>query len=238
MLLRVLTAVLAGMLASAARADVPPPPSCEQLYLAVDDGLLTRAGVDAGPLLQQLGKASGLQLHVTGGKRDEFDAGVLDLWLALEAGSAKSGSGQLLQPPLWQEQMLLWVRAGELVSLEHWPQLEGLRGGSWAQQQKSGVLRSLLPVLHQQQLRPLPDQSAALQALLAGEIDFFVARDDSRQGALQQARKDGLIEALTQPVRTRSYHLAVSKQSACRDSRLVGKLEQALASVQKNRRKR
>ncbi len=236
MSLRVLAAVLGGMLCNAVQAAVPLPPPCEQLYLAVDEPLLDAAGVAAGPLLQALEKNTGLQLHVRQESRDAFDAGVLDMWLAVEEGSGDGPQpARVLQPPVWQEQLLLWVRTGELSSLESWPQLDGLRGGYWAKQQKAGVLQQVQSLVRLEDLRQQKGADAALQALLAGEIDFFLADDHDRKGALQQAHKDGLIEALEQPAQIRSYHLALSRQSACHDKALVKRLEQALKKAMRKR---
>lgn len=231
MSLRLWSVLLGGMLCAGARAEVPAPQSCEQLYMAVDYALLQQAGLDDGPLLQGLSRRSGLALQpqpASKAARVDFAEGVLDLWVGMDKASARQLNGRLLEPALWQEQLLLWVRAGELASLKHWPQLDGLRGGYWPEQESTGVLQSIQGQVRLEDLRRQDDPVAAVKALLVGEIDYFMAYARADRPALLQELKAGRIEALHQPAQTRTYHLAISQQSACKDEALVARLERAL----------
>lgn len=229
MSLRFWPLLCAGLLCAPVMAEVPRPQPCEQLYVAMDPVVLGAAGLAADALLSQLERDSKLHLIPSGSANaQDFADGLLDLWLGLEKQSANPQQARWLQPELWQEQLLLWVRSGELTDLQHWPQLSGLRGGYWAAQQQQELLQHLQPMVALDDLRQQSDAAAAVRALLDGEIDYFMDYAGPADSLLQQSHAQGVLEPLQQPLISRSYHLAISRNSACLDAQVQKQLEKAL----------
>lgn len=230
MLLRWIGIALGTACPTLAMAELPVPPSCERLHMVVDGSLLQQAGLDPANWPGRLEQSSGLQLQlypVDAEARAAFNAGALDLWLAADVKAQQTAV--LLQPPVWQERLRLWVRAGELTRVDQWPQLNGLRGGY----QDALLIREALSemgVATLDSLASLPLQEAAQTALLEGEIDYMVTGADGWQ-ALQQAAKEGQVEALQPELVLHSYHLAFSRNSVCLDEQVRVKLEKGLLSA-------
>ena len=224
---------MAGLCVTAVRAEVPPPPACEQLQLllAPQPGFTEAAGQQ---LLDPLARLSGLQLQVqkTGeGQPADFAFGVQDLWLPASLEVLRDTGAHPLQPPLWQDEYWLWFRAGELTTLDQWPQLSGLRGGYWSQQLEQGRLTALAVHVGLDNLRLQSGPEAARRALLAGEIDFFLAAEDEAVAAVTAEAVADNLERLAVPLLVRPYWLALSNNSACKDEGVVRQLEAALAAL-------
>lgn len=224
--------LLGAVVTSQALAEVAQPQPCERLYVGVDSAALAVAGLPMEPLLQQLAKDSRLQLKLSpqeqAAARQDFTDGVLDLWLGLKKQLASEQQAVLLTPELWQEQLLLWVRSGELLDLQQRPQLKGLRGGYWPSQQQQGLLQHVEQQVHLDELYVQQDRRAGLKALLDGEIDYLLDYAKPADNSLLQAQAQGLLETVQQPLVTHSYHVAISKNSACLDPQILKQLKQAL----------
>lgn len=222
--LRCLILTIGGFLSCAVNAEVPQPQQCEQLYV-----VLGHSGVLEQQWLEELAKKSGLQLHAhprTDASLRDFAAGVHDLWLGATLDTLRDSAAHPLQPALWQEEYWLWFRAGELTDLQQLPQLSGLRGSYWRQQHKRGLLVALSDA---EQLRLLPSPNHAVQLLLAGEVDYFLASRDELEAATQALER---LEAFAEPVLVRPYYLAFSHNSACLEPKLVKKLSTAIRKLQ------
>ncbi|MGI6407216.1 MAG: hypothetical protein ACOX0Y_00645 [Thiopseudomonas sp.] len=218
-------------LVAAALADVPEPSACEQLHLVVEPDVQWPAGKSPEQEVEQLQRIGELQLHVHEYGEDsaqEFASGVLDLWLGAGLERLQQTMAHPVLPPLWQHEQLIWLRSGEVVSLEHWPQLNGLRGGFWLQQRVTGSLTGLQPHLELEAMHELDSPAMALVALLKGTIDFLVADRELINSLLMQAQAASDIEHLTRPVQASPRYLAISNNSACKDATLLQRLAAAL----------
>lgn len=204
---------------------------CEQLHLVVEPGLTSRDALSAEQWLKQIQDVGGLQLNLheyTDDSAQEFSSGVLDLWLGAGLERLRQTASHPVLPALWQDELLIWLRAGEQVGLERWPQLNGLRGGFWPEQQAQGELKGLQSHLELALLREFENPAATLDALLKGEIDFLLAEPGLIDGLLLQPLSESDIEHLTQPLLVRPRYLAISNKTACKSATLIERLAAAL----------
>lgn len=208
-------------------AEVPQPQLCEQLHVVLGQ----QAGLDVPgqQWLDKLAAQSGLQLHAhprADTSLRDFTAGVHDLWLGASPEVLRDSAARPLLPALWQEEYWLWFRAGELTSLQQLPQLEGLRGGYWRQQHGLGLLIALP---EPGRLRLLPSPNKAVQLLLAGEIDYFLAGRAELEVVVSEQER---LETLEMPLLVRPYYLAFSRNSACLDAELTKQLSVSIKKLQ------
>lgn len=219
-------------LVAAVQAEVPAPPMCEQLHLVVEPDLRWPQGASVEHWLKRLQTSGELQLHVHEYAEDsagDFASGVLDLWLGAGLERLQQTAAHPLQPALWQDELLIWLRSGELASLEHWPQLDGLRGGFWSSQYEAGELTALQPHLDLSMLRELRNPVAALDALLEGRVDFLLASRELMDSLLVPPLTASEVEHLAQPLQAVPRYLAISNNSACKDAELLQRLTAALS---------
>lgn len=230
-------ALLLGVVATA-RADIPPPPLCEQLHLVVDSLQRPFTADDSNRYIDELAARSGLQLQryepVTENLQ-AFAAGALDAWFGARIELLEHADALLLEPAYWQDTYLLWFRAGELSSLVEWPQLSGLRGGYWPGQEKRGLLIPLEGSLRQQDMLQLDNMAVAIEALFAGQIDFILSDERSLQAVLPAPYGMQDLESLAMPVASESYYLALSKHSACNDPATAERLAGAIGKLRESR---
>lgn len=224
-------AAVAGFASISVRAEVPEPPACEQLQVVVAPGPAWLAGETGEKLLGELARHSGLQLHkqeTDDTQPGDFAFGVQDLWFPAGLEVLQQTAAHPLQPALWQEEYRLWFRAGELTGLQQLPQLSGLRGAYWPRQLEQGLLKALAVHVGLDNLRSQADPAAALQALLNGKVDFFLARRDEVLAAIKEPDTPEALESLAEPLLVKPYWLAISNNSACKDDAVVQQLEAAL----------
>lgn len=214
-------------------ADVPEPPMCERLHLVIEPGVQWPGGTLPEQKVEQLQTASELQLQVheyDENSAQEFASGVLDLWLGAGLERLQQTAAHPVLPALWQDELLIWLRSGEQVSLEQWPQLDGLRGGFWMQQYVAGELVGLQPHLELSEMREQPGPALALAALLDGRIDFLVAERELVNSLLVRPLGAPDVEHLVRPLQASPRYLAVSNNSACKDAGLLKRLASALSA--------
>lgn len=227
-------AVMAALVAGTLRAEIPQPPVCERLQLLIAPQQARLAGTAGPQWVEGLARHSGLQLHVRQPDDDavvSFASGVQDLWLGSSLEMLQQTGGHPLQPPLWQEQYWLWFRAGELTDVQQLPVLSGMRGGYWPEQLEQGQLATLAVHVGLDNLRVQAGPAAALQAVLDGDIDFFMS-DSETLAVIDAVNDTEALEALAQPLLVRPYYLALSNNSACKDKAVIGLLEAAIIKVQ------
>lgn len=229
--------VLIGLclMVSSVLAEIPQPASCEQLHLVMEPELLPQTLGKGQSWLQQLHERSGLELVVHGYTADSaglFAAGALDLWLGAGLDRLQQTAAYPLLPALWQEGQHLWMRSGELLDMDRWPVLSGLRGAYWPAQRETAALDSLRPYLELADLRELDSPAEVLDAVLNGEVDFFLADSKDREGFLSAAWQAGELEMLNRPVLLKPSYLAISNRSACKDEAILERLTVLLSGAE------
>lgn len=233
--------LLTGWLfAGSLQAAIAPPDSCSRIVAVSVSGQLPFVERGGGRLLAdfigRLEKASGLEIHVqqVAGFEEglrSFASGQLDMWLGARLEFLQLADAWLIEPPVWQAWHRLWFRSGELGRLDEVPRLRGLRPVWWAEQVSRGLLTPWLDEMEMTHGFEVADRQAAVQAVLLGAADFFLADElELRQDLPGLASRDDFeplqVHAVPEPV-----YLALSSNSACNDERLRQRLAAALEQM-------
>lgn len=200
-------------------------------WLASETGLAQGVSVD---LLKALAEKTQLNIQLIASKTAakalrEVRSGRVDLILGVQAQPEPDLRLDYMYPAYAQQDYRLWVRAGELLSLSQWPELSGLRGSMLE-------VDSLVEFARQAEAAGWPMQQVksrqqALQMLLEGRADYFVAEQYQQQLYLQRLDQLERFEAVDPPLATQKLFVALAKDSACNDQAMRQTLSKALLAL-------
>ena len=193
-----------------------------------------RLSISNAELLQQLAQATQLQIQVQSASRQQAFADVrsgrVDLIIGTMSATQQHADLDYLTPVFARQTYRLWRRSAAQLSLEHWPELAGLRGVQ--------VLKASLPADFAQQvqqhnwpMQSVADLDQAIDLILEGEADYLVAEQRMFEQHLAHRELTSHFEYNASAVATRGVLTALSKDSACNSASLRNTLNKALAQL-------
>lgn len=178
-------------------------------------------------LLRQAAESLDLDVEfLYAGKRsqalEEVRTGRMDLLADAPLNQAQSGSLDYIDPPIVQNEILVWTRHDRALPFNSLADLHGQPG---AISERTRLTQSFEATAKEHLvLERLPNLTLAFQKLALGQVEYVLA---GRYSGMVMAQTLGLsadLVAQPEPLDKPGLHLALSVNSACNDPWLRGQL--------------
>jgi polar amino acid transport system substrate-binding protein len=178
-------------------------------------------------LFKQAAQELGIKVEVLyAGKRsqalEEVRSGRMDMLVDAPLSQAELEALDYIHPPLIQNEIMVWTRHDQALSLDTLADLQGHTGAASERIRLTQAFEAAVKA--QLTLERLPNLTEAFQKLMLGQVDYVLA---SRYPGLAMVQTLGLTKDLVtrpQPVDQPGLYLALSFNSACNDPWLRGQL--------------
>lgn len=207
--------------------DAPP-------YLWQDPQDPTHLIGTSADLLQQMAGELGIKVELLyAGNRsqalDEVRSGRIDMLADAPLMDNQLESLDYIQPPLLENDYLVWTRKG---SAWVYNEAQDLRGHVGAVSAKARLTQPFEAYAQEQlTLMSLPNLTQAFQKLLLGEADYVLAGRYTGMAMAQTLGMANDVQAYPQPIDRPGLFLAISRNSACNDPWLRGQLSKKMTEL-------
>lgn len=185
-------------------------------------------------LLQQLGKALGVSIHVryTGSwarAQEEARLGRVDLIAGAFLTPERQKLMDYIQPAFLTTDNVVWVRKGEAFPYARWEDLQGHTGGTLVNNSFGAAFDTF--ARERLTLEEVPSVAQEFQKLVLGRTDYALYE---RFPGLATASRLGLsdsLQALEPPISSEGLFLTMAHASPCYGPELRGQLQQKMTEL-------